>query len=130
MNETLYEILTRGTDKEIDAVVYCRERMTQSATRICTRILTHHFRPPESEGRLVEITSYKSGDFSMLIVLPSWKTNVESNYLPLIVKTNREQLVVAGVMMPFNDLTPHLNESDAPIGELTAEWIVRKTKSQ
>ncbi len=63
----------------------------------------------------------------MLIVLPSWKPDAESNYVPLIVKPHGDQFVVAGVMMPFNDLMPFLDEGDANIGELTAEWIAIKT---
>lgn len=130
INESLYAILAHGSDDEIDEVIYRSNEMTPSATRVCTQTLTHHFRALNEHDKLLEKAVSTSGDFSLLIVLPTWKPDTESNYLPIIVRPHANGLVVAGVMMPFNDLMPYLDEGDSDIAHLTIEWIVRKTKPQ
>lgn len=130
MHQSLYNVLAHGTDAEIDGTIYRQDRMSPNATRVCTGILTYHFRAPTEDGHLIEKAIVTSGAFSMLIVLPSWKPDTESNYVPIIVKNADHDFAIAGVMMPFNDLMPHLDDGDASICELTAEWIVRKTKAK
>lgn len=130
MRQSLYNILAHGTDADIDSIIYRNDRMSPSVTRVCTGILTHHFRALTEDGQLIEQAVVRSGAFSMLIVLPSWKLDTESNYVPIIVKDATRDVAIAGVMMPFNDLIPHLDQDDAEIGELTAEWIVRKTQAK
>lgn len=130
MRQSLYNILAHGTDADIDGYIYRNDEMSPSATSVCTGVLTHHFRAPSQDAQLIEKAIVTNGCFSMLIVLPSWKPDSESNYIPLIVKDLDGNCAIAGVMMPFNDLAPHLDEDDEDIGKLTAEWIVRKAQTK
>ena len=124
-NESVYSVLAHGTDEDIDKVIYRNGQMTQDATRVCTGILTQHFRAPSKDGRLIEKGVSEAGEFSLVTILPSWKPDIESNYLPLIVKNAKGDFAIAGVVTPFNDLAPHLDEHDSDISKLTAQWIAR-----
>ena len=123
MIETLYAILMHGSDADIDGMIYRASDMSPDATRISAGIVSHHLRTTDESASLTLIDSVVSGEFTLFVLGRSW-TDGET---PLIVHT--PTATIAGIMMPFNDLSPLLAGTEsASIADLSAQWIVRKVR--
>jgi hypothetical protein len=128
--ESLLDVLAHGNDEQTVSLLYRGEHLSQGARQSCVNLLSYHFRSPFSEQGLIEKSRHQSGKFTLLILAPSWKDDVEQNIVPLIVTGQGEQSRGAGVMLPFDDLTGILSEKEcSEIGALTAVWVIGKQQS-
>lgn len=131
--EDFYQTLAHGSDTAISALIYHAEILDEGERQACVNVLNFHCRAPNKDGRLIKKSRQpsSSGEFVLLIVVASWKDDIEANFTPLIVTPKNGQVKIAGVVLPFSGLMAKLKgDVCSQIGELSAAWIIRKLEAR
>jgi|GEM_PF-4660111 len=127
MIHTLFDSLIRQDKEVLRKSIYLNTKLSEAALNVCVNLIFLHFSGSNKGKKIVEMERWESDNF----FLSHLSVENHKDIVPLIWTIENDSPKVAGIVMPFDDLSNMLiNRDSNAIGKLSAKWITLQVISK